>query len=152
MKIDKKLPFTHNDVLNRDLVIEMLTYENSFGRGEGQEIYKTFTDHDLEPSHIINRNVLSHFNFSSTDESVQMYRTIFRNYYNSPTDYDKEVLDSVYYMKNNKCVYYTEPKLTINDKLINCGLLTLNNESTSLFSIINSMSFDHLFLCAFSMS
>jgi hypothetical protein len=153
MKITPKIPFRQQHVLNRDLVIEMLKYEDYYGRGQGQHIYTIFTDHDLKPSRCINRHVLIHFGFDSSDTSVATYRTIFKNYYNSPDDYDKEVLDCVYYMKNNKCVYYNLPKFKIGDKLINHQLLHLNGESTSLFQAINSLRpFNHILLCAFSTS
>lgn len=35
MKITPKIPFRQQHVLNRDLVTEMLKYEDYYGRGQG---------------------------------------------------------------------------------------------------------------------
>ena len=96
MKTKPLPPFLHENVIDRDLVIKMLTFENEYGRGAGQNIYNIFTKHDLQPQKTINRHVLNHFGFDSSDESVNMYRTIFKTYYRSASNYDKEVLDCVY--------------------------------------------------------
>lgn len=145
--------FTKEHVLNKKLIIQMLQYEDSYGRNQGQQIHEIYDEHTLNPSDAITRHVLLHFNFDSCDGNVNMYKTIFRTYFHSAKDYDEEVINSVYYMKNNKCVYYTEPKMNIGDVIKNCSLLTLECNNITLFkSIDNIKPFNHLFLCAFSMS
>lgn len=154
VKITK--PFTLKDVENRDLVIEMLKYEDSFAKSsKGQTIYKTkylFPNTTLNALYTIHRHVLNYFGFDTSDNSVSNYRTIFSYYYNSPTDYDKEVLSSVFYMRANKLVYYTKPKPKIGDKLINTELLTLDNKSISLFDILSKQDYTYAFIGAFSNS
>ena len=145
--------FTQDDVNNRDLILQMLKYEDNYTRNQGQDIYRIYNQHTLEPGYAIIRHVLLHFGFFTTDDDVNIYRSIFKAYYRSATDYDKEVLDSVHYMKNNKCVYYTKPKLQIGMQIPDCNLLTTDNKSIQLQNIIDSVRpFNHLFLCAFSMS
>jgi hypothetical protein len=154
MKFDTKLiPFTTEHVLDRALILRMLKFEDNYGRTTGQEIYKVYTSHNLEPGYAINRKVLSHFGFTTTLKDVETYRGIFSAYYNSPTNYDEEVLNSVYYMKNNKCVFYTKDKLTINDTIRDCNLLTTIGNDVTLFDAIDRYRpFNQIFLCAFSMS
>ena len=74
------------------------------------------------------------------------------NYYKSPSDYDKDIISSVYYMKNNKCVFYDKPKINIGDNLIDCKLLDINGNITSLYAILNNNKFKHAFIGAFSNS
>lgn len=148
--------FTLKDVENRELVLEMLKYEDSFAKSPtGQTIYKTkylFPNTTLNALYTIHRHVLNHFGFDTTDESVSNYRTIFSHYYNSPTNYDKEVLSSVFYMKANKLVYYTKPKPKTGDTLINTNLLTLDNKPTTLFDILAQQKYSYAFVGAFSTS
>ena len=80
------------------------------------------TKSSLEPEYKIHRLVLDKFGFHTTTEDVEMYRTIFKHYYKSPTDYDAEVLRSVTYMRENKCVYYTSRELLVGDKIPNVKL------------------------------
>ena len=142
--------------MDRDLVIKMLQYEDYYGKSEeGQDYFRTklnLPNTTLNAIYALHRHVLDHFGFNTDDESVNNYRTIFQTYYNSPTDYDNDVISSVYYMKNNKCVFYQRPKPQIGDKLLNCTLLTLNGEEVMLSNIINNMNFDKLFIASFSSS
>lgn len=139
-------PFTMEDVANRELVIKMLKYEDSIILGEiGKQIYKNDLYNPrktLSPEYAIHRLVLARFDFDTTESSVENYRNIFRNYYNSPTDYDKEVLDCVAYMRENKCVYYTQPIINIGDKLPDSGLYKLNgNDVTTLYKEIGDAKY-----------
>ena len=138
--IDLK-PFTSIDVKNKDLVIKMLNYEEELTKSEfGQSLYKNILNKPLVSLNVektLNRLVLSHFGFDTTDENVEMYRTIFRNYYNSPNDYDKDVLNAVHYMRENKCVYYKNPSLKLDDKIPDCELYELNGkEKLTLYDAI----------------
>ena len=142
--------FGKQDVQNRDLVIKMLKYEEELTKSDyGQSLYKNTLNKPLISLTIekaINRLVLQHFNYEPSDESVDNYRTIFKTYYKSPFEYDKEVLDSVHYMRENKCVYYKTLPLKIGDTVPDCKL-----HNTTLYELIDK-SKDYTMVAAFSLS
>lgn len=150
--------FTNDDVLNKELVIKMLCYEEELMRSEkGQNMYRNLYNRpyiSLTNEYAFNRMVLNHFEFSSDEKSVEMYRNIFRTYFNSPTDYDKDVIESSFYMRNNKCVFYQAPKINVNDKLPNCDLYHLDGTTkTTLHDVINTEKpFEKAIVAAFSLS
>jgi hypothetical protein len=141
-KTDKKSlnKFEKKDVNNKLLIIEMLKYEEQLTKSEfGQSLYK-------------NRLTLSQFDFDTSDENVEMYRTIFRTYFKSPTDYDKDVINSVHYMRENKCVYYNLPIINIGDVIPDCKLYNYTPiKESSLYNILNNKS-DYAIFGAFSLS
>lgn len=154
---NKTKPFTHNDVKNRDLVIKMLKFEEQYTKSEaGQSLYGDILNDpmiSLTVEKMINRITLEHFDFDTDDENVETYRTIFRNYYKSSTDYDKEVLDSVHYMRENKCVYYNHKPLNIGDTIPDCNLLKINGKDvTSIYNEIKDKNYKYTLLAAFSLS
>lgn len=154
-KIDEK-PFNEQTLYDKDLIIQMLKYEDSIILGdEGKRIYNDLTYKprvSLTPEYAIHRKVLSHFGFDTTDSSVENYRTIFKTYYKSATDYDSEVLCSVAYMRENKCVYYTEPAINVSDVIPDCELYELNGtDKTSIKSHLGH-DFKYAFVAAFSTS
>ena len=101
---------------------------------------------------MINRITLEEFSFNTDDESVENYRTIFKNYYKSPKFYDKDVLNSVHYMRENKCVYYICKPLELGDKIPDCKLLKINGKDiTYLHNEIDKNS-NYTLICAFSLS
>lgn len=156
-EIKKVRPFTPQDVQNRDLVIKMLKYEESFAKSEkGQSLYKNPLNRpfvSLNVEHSINRVTLDHFNFDTSDESVGNYRTIFKTYFKSPNDYDKEVINSSYYMRNNKCVFYQHPPLKLGEKIPNCELTLLDGKTkTTLYDAIAKENGKHTVFAAFSLS
>jgi hypothetical protein len=110
----------------------------------------------LDPQLIIQRHVLTVFGFSTTDIDVQNYRNIFRTYYKSATDYDKDVLSSVLYMRENKCVYYTAPIINVGDNIqedLKISLFYPNGtDQCRIFDLINQEKYNYTFLCAFSQS
>jgi hypothetical protein len=109
---------------------------------------------DLETYYTLHRQTLNAFGFTTTDTDVVKYREIFRNYYNGPHDYDDEVLNSVCYMRENKCVYYDAPHINVGDVLPDSELLTLSGESTTLHAQIAALppTVKHVFVGAFSNS
>ncbi len=151
-------PFTEEDLLNRELVIKMLKYEDTLINDEnfGQKIYKSEFNGkgtSLDPQFIIQRAVLSEFDFDTSDKSLLTYREIFRTYYKSPSDYDKEVLDSVTYMRENKCVYYTSPVIKIGDKIPDVNLYQIDGKTTvSLCKDILKTPFEKTLIMSFSQS
>ena len=149
-------PFTHSDVKNKELVIKMLNYEEQLTKSDyGQSLYRNTLNKPLISLNIekaINRLVLAHFNFDTDDQSVAAYRTIFKNYYQGPTDYDPDVLNAVHYMRENKCVYYKERVLQVGDKLPNCGLYNLDGKiQVELHDLIDKNS-KYTMIGAFSLS
>lgn len=154
---DKNLrPFTIEHIKNKKLIIEMLQYENGIYMGNmGKQIYSNKLYRptiSLDPEYAINRLVLLNFGFDTSEESVKNYRSIFSYYYNSPTDYDKEVLSSVTYMKNNKCVYYTKPIIEIGSIIPNCKIYCLDGKTeTNLYNELGN-DYNYAFIGAFSNS
>jgi hypothetical protein len=152
----RKIVFTEEHISNKHLVINMLSFENDYGKSEYiQQMYQNelcFPRNSLMLIYSIHRHVLDHFNFDTSDESVENYRKIFKHYYKSPTEYDVDVLSSVYYMKHNKCVYYDKKKLDIGEKIINCDLLSINGKTISLYDAINKEEYSYAFFGAFSNS
>ena len=134
------IEFTEEHLLDKELVIQMLTYEEKLTKSDyGQDLYrnplnKPFVSLTIEKA--LNRKVLIHFGFSPSDASVEMYRSIFRTYFNSPTDYDKDVISSVHYMRENKCVFYETPDLHLGDSIPDCPLYTLDGIPTTLFNVL----------------
>ncbi len=149
-------PFTPTDVRKRDLVLAMLRYEDSLFLGSrGQALFKdTSFEHlsNLETYYTFHRATLAKYGFQTTDKDVEMYRTIFRTYYNSPTEYDAEVLNAVCYMRENKCVYYTDPPLIVGDPAPDVALATLEGASTTLHAILKELPHKYVFVGAFSNS
>jgi hypothetical protein len=171
--------FGDQQLANRDLVIQMLRWESEFMCSpEGQARYKTpnsgqFTSLDNE--YAFNRRVLREFGFTTNAESVANYRRIFRTYFRSATDYDREVINASHYMKNNRCVFYTTPEIQIGDTVPDVPLLTTTptnnpnqNLRTTLYDAIRDYKlrpstsnpststqpreWTRLFICAFSNS
>lgn len=148
--------FTNEIIFNRDLIIEMLKYEDKVIHGDlGKKIYNDnsyehYTTH--EAMYAIHRIVLSEFGFNTTDEDVKNYRKIFQSYYTSPQVYDKEVMNSVSYMRENKCLYYTGVDYVIGDTFEDVKLYDLSGkESISLFDRIKNDD-KYTFVGAFSTS
>jgi hypothetical protein len=77
--------FTNEVILNRNLIIDMLKYEDKIILGDlGQKIYNDnsyehYTSH--EAMYAIHRITLSEFGFNTKDEDVKNYRKIFQSYY-----------------------------------------------------------------------
>jgi len=146
-------PFTTEDLLNRELIIKMLRDEDEIILGEeGKKIYTNptyFVTKSLFSEYVIHRMVLTKNGFDTSDQSVENYRKIFKTYYKSPTDYDEEVLKSVAYMRENRCVYYTSPIIKVGQTLPNCRLYELNGVTET--NIVDSLGkFDLAFVAAFS--
>lgn len=125
------IDFGDNELLNRELVINMLKWESEFMCSpEGQARYKTdgsgqFTS--LTNEYAFNRMVLRIFGFNTNANSVENYRLIFKTYFRSATDYDSEVINSSHYMRNNRCIFYTAPEINIGDQIPNVPLFASHN-------------------------
>lgn len=152
----KKVPFTSKHVKDRDLVIRMLRSENDYVKtSAGQKMLTTklnFSFTSLMTTYAFHRIVLNMYGFDTTNESVRNYRNIFRTYFRSPHDYDKDVIESVYYMRENKCVFYTKPVINIGDTLTDCELLTRDGNNTTLFELLSTKKFNNAIISAFSHS
>jgi hypothetical protein len=149
------IPYTVDHIFDRQLVINMLNYEEHVATSdEGQQRYRNKLNRptiSLDNEYAFNRMTLQHFGFNTDNNSVNNYRSIFRTYYHSPDDYDKEVINASYYMRNNRCIYYTSPILHIGDVIPDCPLLELDGTTnTSLYDIISGSR--STLICAFSNS
>lgn len=147
-----RVPFTKEHVTDRKLIIKMLRFEDSIFKGEfGQAVYKNEYNNKLEPQFVIQRRVLTDHGFDTSDHSLENYRSIFKHYYRSPTDYDKEVINSVVYMRENRCIYYTEPIIDIGDRLPNCDLYELDGTTkTDIYTLAEG--YNKCIVAAFSTS
>lgn len=152
------VPFTMEDVNTRDMIIHMLQWEQDRMRSDiGQDRYKNPLNLpyvSLTNEYAFHRETLSHFGFDTSDESVENYRKIFPTYFRSPDDYDKEVINSAYYMKNNRCIYYTTPIINVGDTIPNVPIWTNDGETeTTLYDVIHKDGGENMtIVAAFSMS
>jgi hypothetical protein len=150
-------PFTEQHILDRNLMLEMLKYEDKLYLGEiGQDIMRDIGRNNifsLDGGKTIQRMTLNHFGFSSTPHDLANYRTIFHHYYKSPQDFDKEILQSVFYMRENRLLYYTTPILTIGMTAPDCNLLEVDSQSAcTLYNVLNEEKDRTHVVCAFSLS
>ena len=149
------LNFTDEHIKDKELVMKMLKYEDSIIFSEkGKEIYSDdsfnhFTT--LNAEYTIHRIVLNHFNFINNDEDVSNYRKIFKNYYKSPTEYDVDVINCVAYMRENKCVFYTEKDYIIGDTFEDVSILTTDKNEVNILDKINKED-NYTFIGSFSRS
>lgn len=141
---------------DKQLVIEILTYEESLTKSDfGKQLYQNkfnrpFVSLDIETSII--KLVLNHFGFNTSEQSVSNYRSIFKTYFRSALDYDKDVINSVHYMRENKCVFYQSKEIKNNDIIPNCNLYLDDGQSeTTLYDIIKEES-RYTMICAFSLT
>lgn len=151
-----KQPFLKEHVLNRDLVLKMLQHEERLVFSpEGQDRFRNPLNHPdttLNVDKGFQRNTLSHFGFDASDASLEMYRTIFRTYFRNPDDYDKEVIAASFYMRNNRCVFYKEPKLQVGEAVPDAPLVTPSGEPTTIYKAIEALGTPKAIVCAFSES
>ena len=149
-------PFEVKHIKDKELVIRMLKYEDTIIHSDvGKNIYQSFSSiNTLDPEYAIHRLTLQHFDFSSEASDVENYRSIFREYYRGPHDFDKDVLSCVTYMRENKTVYYTAKVLNVGDILPNVEVCRLDrsDSSTNLYDIMSETKFNHTIICAFSTS
>ncbi len=150
----EKKSFTEETIKDRELIIKMLRYEDTIFLGDyGKSLF--FTDgstlDSMEPYFMIHRKVLDQFDFTTTDDDVKNYRKIFSYYYKSPTNYDKDVISAVAYMRENKCIYYTTPVINIGDTLPDVQLLSLDGNKTNLLDHVDNNN-KYTFIGAFSNS
>lgn len=142
--------FRDEDIQNRDLILRMLKYEDElYMSEEGQNLLKQRYMQNissLEGGKTIQRRTLQHFGYDSTDEDLAKYRTIFYNYYNSPTDYDEDVLKSVYYMRENRLLYYTTPKPQVLEEVPNVELYEIDGQTKrTLHDILDDKASDSIY-------
>ena len=140
------IDFTPEHVKDRNLIIKMLKYENNIILSQTPDTLQTNFDFIIDT----HKRVLANFGFNINNYCIQNYRKIFSNYYRSPTNYDREVLDSVVYTRENKCVYYTRPILNINDKIPNISLYDLDKSILQIYDLFDK--FKYGIIVAFSTS
>lgn len=153
-------PFTQSQVQDKELVLQLLYYEDELIHSPQtiekyrMRTYDAFKSLTIE--YAIQRSVLRHFGFDTSDESVSTYRTIFHYYYNTPEDYDKDVIGAVTYMRENKCIFYSSPQLSIGDcaaeALKACHVHDINGASVDLHHYVTSMAHNQVLVGAFSSS
>jgi len=140
--------FTEQHILDKPFVLKMLQYEDQlYLSDKGQEIVGSVGMHNissLEGGKTIQRQTLRHFGFDPSSQNLKRYRTIFHHYYISSTDYDKDILQSVYYLRANRCLYYTTPYLKLGDHIPDVPLYDMtNNKETSVYSVLSSNKNPH---------
>ena len=152
----KLIPFTNLNIQDKELIIRMLNFEDKLFLSEyGQNILREYGQNfiSLEGSKTIQRITLNNFGFESDSSDLEIYRTIFSHYYKSAQDYDKEILNAVYYMRENRCLYYTSQIINLGDQIPNSNIYELDGRTqTDLYSIIKSKNYEKTIIGAFSMS
>jgi hypothetical protein len=155
-KKDNLIPFDISIIKNKELILNMLKHEDElFLSEEGQNFLNEYGNNitSLEGSKSIQRQILNNFGFESQDSDLKNYRSIFDNYYNSSKDYDADILNSVYYMRENRCLYYKSEPLKINQEIPNVDVYGLDGETINdLHLVIKSKKYDKTILAAFSLS
>lgn len=156
IKVLLQKPFLIENIKDKQLVIKMLNYEEQLTKSDyGQSLYKNVLNMPLVSLTVekaINRLTLSYFGFDTSDQSVEMYRTIFKTYFKSPDNYDKDVINAVHYMRENKCVFYKKPILKTGSVAPNCSLLNIDGiTETTLYNVINKNA-EYNIVAAFSLS
>jgi hypothetical protein len=145
--------FTFNDIKNKELILQMLKFEDElYLSDKGQEI---MIDHGNNitnnlGSKAIQRLTLNNFGYLSDDENLSIYRKIFSYYYNSPKEYDEDILKSVYYMRENRILYYKEKSITIKSKIPNINIY--KSDGKTLTDIYTNLNSKFSLIAAFSMS
>lgn len=128
-------PFSDQDLHNRDLIIQMLKEEDRLFFTEAQVLYKTPSFENLTSPQVqkaIQRQVLTKFGFTNTEDDVNRYRTIVQVYWKNAQDYDQTVLNSVVYLRANKLLYYQYPAPEIDEYAIDTELFQVTNPTTNL--------------------
>lgn len=157
MGIEKKLiPFGLTYIQNKQLILSMLEYEDKlFLSREGQQFLSEYGSNttSLEGSKSIQRKTLNNFGFESSDADLANYRKIFHHYYTSSTDYDPQILNSVYYMRENRCLYYKSQPLKLGTQIPNLNIYGLDGKTQyDLHQLIKTKNYDKTILAAFSLS
>lgn len=155
--IGNSKPFTTENVKDKELVIKMLQYEEQYAKSEnGQALYRNSLNNpliSLTVEKTLNRITLSEFNFNTDDDSVETFRTIFKTYFRSSDDYDKDVIGASYYMRGNKCMFYKNKDIEIGEIIPNCKLSHINGTTQSdLYDIIKKENANYTLIGAFSLS
>lgn len=154
--IKNLLPFDTFTIENKELILKMLKYEDElFLSDQGQQFLNEYGNNitSLDGSKSLQRLTLNKFGFKSEDSDLKNYRSIFNHYYNSPTDYNKDILNSVYYMRENRCLYYDTKPIKKNDIIPNVNIYNLDGKTKlDLYSIMRDKNFDKTLVCAFSLS
>jgi hypothetical protein len=146
--------FSTENLHDKKLVIEMLKYEDTLLLG-GQ-VKRMYQDPiyngigSLFPEHAVNRMVLRKFDFDTSDESVENYRRIFKTYYIAPNNYDRDILQSVVYMRENRCLYYDSKVINVGEKLPDCPVYGVDRRKTSIRKALGK--FKYAFVAGFSNS
>lgn len=157
MKIRNNLiPFEEKYLSNKELILQMLKYEDKIFLSEkGQKFLADYGENttSLEGTKTIQRKTLNKYGFSSRDEDIKIYRTIFQKYYENKFNYDKDILNAVYYMRENKCLYYKTKELKIGMEIPNVKIYGLDGEIVyDLHKLIEREKKEKTIIAAFSLS
>ncbi len=157
MGLEKNLiSFDESHIKNKELILKMLKFEDElFLSEQGQQFLNDYGNNilSLEGSKSIQRKTLNYFGFESKNSDLKNYRRIFHNYFKSSTNFDSDVMNSVFYMRENRCLYYKSPQLEINEIIPNIGIYDLDGKTQyELHELIRSKKFNKTFLAAFSLS
>lgn len=112
--VAKKLRvFAATDVADRSLMMLMLKFEDNlfFARHKQEGVdasWEHFTTRKFQLSN--QRKTMIHFGFEPSDESIETYHTIVDRYQN-----DLDVLSKVYYLRENRLLYYRSQALSVGD-------------------------------------
>jgi len=157
MGIKKNLiSFDETHISNRNLILKMLKYEDElFLSKQGQTFLHEYgmNTTSLEGSKSIQRMTLNNFGFESTEQDLKKYRTIFDHYYVNSLNYDEHVLNSVYYMRENKCLYYKSKPIELGIQIPNLNVYGLDGTTQyNLHQLIRLKNYSKTILAAFSLS
>lgn len=156
----KAAPFDADRVEDRDLVLRMLAAEDALLLSrKAADMYTAssyFPQRSFTVERAVQRMVLRQFGFATDPDSVSNYRAIFSRYYTSPSDYDREVMGSVVYMRENRLLYYAAPPVgmgqCVAEQLGACRVNSCGAEDATLtmMEAVRGMGCPTVFVGAFS--
>lgn len=151
---DNLVPFREEQLKNRKLVLGMLRAEDKLYMSDlGQEHINSHGGiYSLESGKIIQRAILKRFGYQYDDESLKNYRSVIHHYYKSPHDYDKEVMSSVVYLRENRLLYYKTPLPCVGDIYKDVPLTDLKGNVINLSDIIKGSLKKFVILAAYSLN
>ena len=150
------ISFEEIHIADKDLILRMLRYEDAlFLSKAGQTFLHEYGMNitSLEGCKSIQRMTLNNFGFQSMESDLKRYRTIFHHYYKSSADYDSDILNAVFYMRENKCLYYKTAPIELGVQMPNTNVYGLDGmTSYDLHQWIRSKNYSNTFVAAFSLS
>jgi len=137
--------FTKSHLKKRELVINLVDTENEIVNDEkiGLAIYKDIESNE-DCQLLIHRLVLQKHGFDTSDDSMFMYRKLYK-YWNN----DLEIQSKIVYTSENRQLYYNTPIINMGDKIPPVHVYSLSG--TTKVSLYDELTnFNYALIYSFS--